>query len=81
MKEMRIKLILLLGFYMIINMIVKRVVDIQALLSQIDWRKIAILSLIYESMGHNKRSIYIVSRIYMYGFIDHLLLSLWTIFF
>jgi hypothetical protein len=50
---------------MIINMFVKRVVDIQALLSQIDWRKIAILSLICESMGHKKRSIYIVSRIYV----------------
>ena len=39
-------------------MIVEQGVDVQALNLQGEWHKLAILSLIYESMGYNVRSIW-----------------------
>ena len=53
---------LLLGLYMFLYMLVEYVVDIQALLLQGEWEKLAILSLIYESMGHREE--HIESRTY-----------------
>jgi hypothetical protein len=48
---------LLLGLYMFLYMLVKHVVDIQALILQGEWEKLAILSLGYENMGYRERSI------------------------
>ena len=44
--------------YMFLYMLVKHVVDIQALFLQEKWEKFAILSLVYGSMGHRDRSIW-----------------------
>src|SRR5665213_446391 len=57
-------------------MLVKHVVDIQALILQGEWEKFVVLSLLYESMGHRERSIWSQER--MYGFVDRLLLGSWT---
>jgi hypothetical protein len=57
-------------------MLVKYVVDIQALILQGEWEKIAILSLVYENMGYRERNIWSQER--MIGFVDRLLLGSWT---
>jgi hypothetical protein len=49
--EERRTFVLLLGLYMFLYMLVKHVVDIQALILQEEWEKLAILSLVYENMG------------------------------
>ena len=67
---------MLLGLYMFLYMLVKHVVDIQALILQGDWEKLAILSLIYDNMGYRKRTIQSQER--MIGFVDRLLLGSWT---
>ena len=76
MEERRRRLVLLLGLYMFLYMLVKHVVNIQALLLQGEWEKFAILSLVYESMGYRERSIWSQER--MYGFVERLLLGSWT---
>ena len=76
MEERRRKFVLLLGLYMFLYMLVKHVVDIQALILQGEWEKLAILSLVYESMGYRERSIWSQER--MIGFVDRLLLGSWT---
>ena len=50
--------VLLLGLYMCLYMIAKHVMDIQAMILQRKWKKVSILSLLYESMGHRERSIW-----------------------
>jgi hypothetical protein len=57
MEERRRTFVLFLGLYMFFYMLVKRVVDIQALILQGEWEKLAILSLVYENMGYRERSI------------------------
>ena len=57
-------------------MLLKHVVDIRALLLQGEWENVAILSLVYESMGHRERSTWSQER--MSGFVERLLLELWT---
>ena len=59
----------------VLYMFVKHVVDIQALFLQGEWEKFAILSLIYESMGHREMSI--KSHKWMYRFVEPLLLGSW----
>jgi hypothetical protein len=54
-------------------MLVKYVVDIQTLILQGEWKKLAILSLIYENMGYRERSIW--NQELMIGFVDRLLLG------
>ena len=67
---------MLLGLYMFLYMLVKHVVDIQALILQGEWEKLAILSLVYENMGYRERSIWSQER--MIGFVYRLLLGSWT---
>ena len=67
---------MLLGLYMCLYMLVKHVVNIQARILQGEWEKVAILSLMYESMGHRERSICNKKR--MSGFVECLLLGSWT---
>ena len=67
---------MLLGLYMCLYMLVKHVVDIQAMFLQGEWEKVAILSLMYESIGHRKRSIW--GQEWVSGFVEYLLLGLWT---
>jgi hypothetical protein len=50
--------------------------NIQTLILQREWEKLAILSLVYENMGYRESSIWIQER--MIGFVDHLLLGSWT---
>ena len=50
--EERRRFILLLESYIILYMLAKLVMDIQALILQGEWEKFAILSLVYGSMGH-----------------------------
>ena len=57
-------------------MIMKHVVNIQALFLQRWWENFVILILIYKSMGYNERITWIQEQ--MYKFVDHLLWSLWT---
>jgi hypothetical protein len=57
-------------------MLVKHVVDIQALILQGEWEKITNLSLVYENMGYRERSIWSKKR--MIGFVNRLLLGSWT---
>ena len=61
---------------MFLYMLVKHVVDIQALILQGEWEKVAILSLVYENMGYRERSVWSQER--MIGFVDRLLLGSWT---
>jgi hypothetical protein len=68
--------VLLLGLYMFLYMLVKHVVDIQVLILQGEWKKLAILNLVYENMGYRERSIWSQERII--EFVDRLLLGLWT---
>ena len=75
MKEKRRILIFLWGLYMFLYVLVKHVVDIQALLVKGKLKKFAILSLIYESMRHKYRSIGSQER--MCGFKLCLLLGSW----
>jgi hypothetical protein len=58
MVERRRTFVFLLIMYMFLYMLVKHVVDIQALILQGKWEKLAILSLVYENMGYRKRSIW-----------------------
>ena len=76
MEERRKKHALLLGLHIFLYMLVKHVVDIQTLIFQGEWEKSASLSLVYKRLGHRKRSIW--SQEPIYGFVDRLLLSLWT---
>jgi hypothetical protein len=76
MEERRRSLILLLGLYMCLYMLVKHVVNIQAMFLQGEWKNVAILSLVYESVGHRERNIWNLER--MSGFVDRLLLGSWT---
>ena len=48
---------MILGLYICLYMLVNYVVNIQAVLLQGEWEKVAILSLVYESMRHKERSI------------------------
>ena len=73
MEEKRRTFVLLLGVYMFLYMLVKHVVDIQALILQGKWEKVAILSLVYENMGYRERSIWSQER--MIGFVDCSLLG------
>ena len=57
MEERRRTFVLLLGLYMFLYMLVKYVVDIQALILQGEWEKLAILSLVYDNMGCRERNI------------------------
>jgi hypothetical protein len=57
-------------------MLVKHVVNIQAILLQGEWKNVAILNLVYESVGHRERNIWNQER--MSGFVDRLLLGSWT---
>ena len=72
MEERMRRFMLLLRLYMFLYKFVKHVVDIQALFLQGEWKKFAILSLVYESIGYKERSI--CSQEQMYKFVDHLLL-------
>jgi hypothetical protein len=76
MEKRRRRLVLLLGLYMCLNTLVKHVADIQKMFLQGEWENVAILSLVYESMGHRERSIW--SQELMSGFVERLLLGLWT---
>ena len=76
MEERRRNLVLLLRLYMYLYMLVKHVVDIQAMFLQGEWEKVAILNLMYESMRHRERSIWSQER--MSGFVERLLLGSWT---
>ena len=62
--EERRRLIFLLYLYMFLYMLVKHIVDIQALFLQEEWEKFVVLSMIHENMGLRKRSIW--SREQMY---------------
>jgi hypothetical protein len=73
MEERRRSLVLLLGLYMCLYMLVKHVVDIQAMFLQGEWKKVIILSLVYESVGYRERSIWSQER--MSGFVEQLLLG------
>ena len=75
-EERRRSFVLLLELYMFLYMFVKHVVDIQTLFLQGEWEKFAILSLVYESMGHRERNIW--SQEQISRFVDHLLLGSWT---
>ena len=55
-------------------MLVKHSVDIQALVLRGEWENYAILSLVYESMGHKERSVW--SQEQIHGFIDRFLMGL-----
>ena len=45
---------MLLGLHMFLYMLMKHVVNIQALLLQGEWEKFAILNLVYEIMRHRE---------------------------
>ena len=57
MEERKRSLVLLLELYMCLYMLVKHVMDIQAMLLQGEWKKVAILNSMYESLEHRKRNI------------------------
>ena len=57
MEKRRRIFVLLLVLYMFLYMLVKHVVNIQALILQEEWEKLAILRLVYENMGYRERSI------------------------
>ena len=76
MEQRMRNLDLFLGLYMCLYILMKHVVDIQTMLLQGKWEKVAILSLMYESMGYIGRSIWSQKR--MSGFVECLLLESWT---
>ena len=76
MEERTKTFVLLLGLFMFLYMLVKHVVDIQTLFLQDEWENFPFLSLIYERMGHKERNIWSQQR--MSGFVESLLLELWT---
>ena len=76
MEERKRTFVLLLRLYMFLYMLVKHVVEIQALILQGKWEKLAILSLVYKNMGYRERCIWSQER--MIGFVDRLLLNSWT---
>ena len=58
---------------MFLNMLVKHVVYIQILIMQGEWEKFAILSFVYESIGHKERNIWIQE--WIHKFVNRLLLG------
>ena len=72
MKERSRRIILLLKLYMFLYKLVQHVVDIQVLLLQGEWEKIAIWSLTNESMGQHmeSRTGIRISRPLVVGFMD-----------
>lgn len=71
MEERKRNLVLILGLYMCVYMLVKHVVDMQVLVLQREWEKLAIFSIFFKSMGRIEHSIW--SKISLFGFIDQLL--------
>ena len=76
MEERTRSLILLLELYMFLYMLVKHVVDIQALLLQGEWEKFVILNLVHKGIWYREKNIW--SQQWMYRFVDCLLLGSWT---
>jgi hypothetical protein len=76
MEERKKDLVLALGLYMCLYMIVQQVVNMQSLILQGEWKKFAIFSILWESMGHEECSIWSHTR--QVGFTDRFLLGSFT---
>ena len=72
----KIKHVLLLRLYIFLYMLMKHVVNIQALILQGEWEKFAIFNLVYKSMGHRERNM--CNLEWMSRFVDRLLSGSYT---